>query len=139
MLDWQRTEVSDMEADAPGGPATHPPEGPTTFVAVESLAQLEPLFTSTKPVALFLDDPWCPVGRRAKRELADLGITLPTIDVSRHRELTAEVERRTGVRHESPQVLVLQGGEPVWDASHGRISAGRLLGVLALLSAHPQA
>lgn len=112
--------------------------GPTEFVAVDSLGALDALFAADGPVALFLDDPWCPVGRRAKRELSALGTALPTIDVSRHRDLTAEVERRTGVRHESPQLIVLQEGRPAWHASHGRISADRLRGVLAALCAAQQ-
>jgi bacillithiol system protein YtxJ len=121
-----------MTAETPAG------AGPTEFVRVDSMAALEPLFAAEGPVALFLDDPWCPVGRRAKRELAELGMALPTIDVSRHRDLTAEVERRTGVQHESPQLIVLQKGQPAWDASHGRISAERLRGVLSALSAAQQ-
>ena len=44
------------------------------------------------------------------------------IDVRRFHGLGREVARRTGVRHESPQVIVLRDGEAVWDAHHGAIA-----------------
>jgi bacillithiol system protein YtxJ len=43
--------------------------------------------------------------------------------VQRAREVSREVEARTGVRHESPQALILRGGEAVWSASHWRVTA----------------
>jgi bacillithiol system protein YtxJ len=32
----------------------------------------------------------------------------------------------TGVRHESPQLLILQDGDAVFDASHHRVKADRV-------------
>ena len=43
--------------------------------------------------------------------------------VQRARELSQEIARRTGVRHESPQALVVRNGEVVWNASHYDITA----------------
>jgi bacillithiol system protein YtxJ len=37
--------------------------------------------------------------------------------------LAAELARRTGVRHESPQVLLLRGGRAAWSASHAAVTA----------------
>jgi bacillithiol system protein YtxJ len=42
------------------------------------------------------------------------------------REVSSELARRTGVRHESPQALLLRDGEAIWHASHWRIRADRL-------------
>jgi bacillithiol system protein YtxJ len=44
------------------------------------------------------------------------------IDVRRFHRLGREVAKRTGVRHESPQVIVLRDGEAVSDAHHGLIT-----------------
>lgn len=43
------------------------------------------------------------------------------IDVRRFHSLGREVARRIGVRHESPQIIVLRDGQTVWAADHGRI------------------
>lgn len=48
------------------------------------------------------------------------------VEIQRAREVSAEVARRTGVRHQSPQVLLVSNGEVVWDASHWRITAEEL-------------
>jgi bacillithiol system protein YtxJ len=45
------------------------------------------------------------------------------VNVSRQHDLSEAIEARTGVRHESPQALVLQGGKSVWEASHFSITA----------------
>jgi bacillithiol system protein YtxJ len=48
------------------------------------------------------------------------------IEVQTARELSDELARRTGVLHESPQVILLRDGEAVWHASHWRIEAESL-------------
>ena len=55
------------------------------------------------------------------------------VDVERFHRLGQAVAARTGVRHESPQVLVLRGGVAVWAADHGGITAEA---VAAALGAH---
>ena len=37
-----------------------------------------------------------------------------------------EAATRLGVRHETPQAIVLRDGKPVWKASHFRITADAL-------------
>jgi bacillithiol system protein YtxJ len=34
-----------------------------------------------------------------------------------------EIEARTGVEHETPQVFIIREGKVMWTASHGRIKA----------------
>ncbi len=55
------------------------------------------------------------------------------VDVRRHHALGQAVARRTGVRHESPQILVLVDGQVAWHASHGRITAVAVAEALAAL------
>ncbi|MND04785.1 hypothetical protein D3C83_252140 [compost metagenome] len=33
------------------------------------------------------------------------------------------VAEKLGIQHESPQIILLQGGKPVWNASHHNIRA----------------
>jgi bacillithiol system protein YtxJ len=44
------------------------------------------------------------------------------IEVQAARDVSDELARRTGVRHQTPQVILLRGGKAVWDASHWDIS-----------------
>jgi bacillithiol system protein YtxJ len=87
------------------------------------------------PVLLFLHDPYCPISRRAWGEMQRLAEGPLTnaylVNVSRQHDLSDAIEARTGVRHESPQALVLRGGKSVWDASHFSITAEEVGAALA--------
>ncbi len=75
------------------------------------------------PVLLFKHDPYCSISFVAYRELDRLGGEIPTIDVAKSKALSMAIARQTGVRHESPQVIVLRDGEAAWSASHFAITA----------------
>ncbi len=96
----------------------------TRFVPVAKVTALEGLFarSSDAPVVLFLHDGGCPISARAYREMVQLGGEVPLIDVRRSKTLSRAIEDRTGVRHESPQVIVLRDGRAVWSASHATIT-----------------
>jgi len=95
-------------------------ENATQFVPVPDPGALDEWWalSEERPVALFLHDPGCPISARAYRQMARLGGTVPLIDVRRGHQLSRSVEARTGVRHESPQVIVLRHGQAGWSASH---------------------
>lgn len=97
------------------------------FLAVDSEAELEATFarSAERPQWLFLNDPWCPVSRRAYDRLHTMDADFSTVDVARHGALSKHVERRTGIRHESPQLILLREGRPAWHASHWRIDPRR--------------
>src|SRR5437763_3597599 len=98
------------------------------FHPVEDLEALEQAFRASieRRVVLFLDDPYCPVSHRAHGEVAAVPASVERIDVASERGLSREIERRTGVRHESPQVIVLRDGRAAWSASHGRITTAAI-------------
>ena len=48
------------------------------------------------------------------------------ITVQTHRELSTAVAKRLGVRHETPQALLIREGRVVWSASHFRVTGGAL-------------
>lgn len=102
----------------------------TTFHPVEDAGGLDALVATSQEqaVVLFLHDPWCPISARAYREMERVGGDVALVDVSRARRLNREIEARTGVRHESPQVLVLCGGRVAWHASHHRVTAAAVAG-----------
>ena len=94
----------------------------TGFVPVPDLAALDDLLPRAG-VVLFLHAPRCRISRRAYDRLARLGGEVALVDVSRDHDVKRAIAARTGVRHASPQVIVLRGGRPLWSASHRAITA----------------
>ncbi|GAC1431316.1 MAG: hypothetical protein NVSMB65_04830 [Chloroflexota bacterium] len=120
--------VQSRIAEGVGGAQPSTPTGPTTFVPVETVAALDPLFApSTGPVVLFLHDPFCPISAGAYRQMTRLGSEVALVNVQRARDISHSIEQSTGVRHESPQVIILKHGRAVWSASHGAITAPAVL------------
>ncbi len=62
--------------------------------------------------------------RRYAAEPDSIPVTL--VDVIRQRAMSDAIEEATGVRHESPQVLVVRDGRVSWQASHRRITLAEL-------------
>lgn len=54
------------------------------------------------------------------------------LDLLRHRDVSNAIADRYGVRHASPQVLVVRGGRCLWSASHLAITYPRCLEALRL-------
>lgn len=59
------------------------------------------------------------------------GLTFELVDVFANRALSQDIEARFGVRHESPQVLIIEDGEVVWHASHRGVAPERVRDALA--------
>jgi bacillithiol system protein YtxJ len=85
-----------------------------------------------EPVWVFKHSLTCPTSATALEEFRTFAATgggeagYALIEVQTARELSNELARRTGVRHESPQAMLLRDGEAVWHASHWRIRADTL-------------
>jgi bacillithiol system protein YtxJ len=71
------------------------------------------------------------VSRDADFEIAALGVAVPTIDVSQFHDLGSLVQEQTGIRHESPQAIVVKDGRPAWHASHYNITREAVAEALA--------
>jgi bacillithiol system protein YtxJ len=74
-----------------------------------------------RPVVIFKHSTTCPISSSAYREMRDFDDEVALVEVQNARELSREIAERTGVRHESPQVIILRHGKPVWNASHWKI------------------
>jgi monothiol bacilliredoxin len=102
---------------------------------VTARADLDALFE--RPVALlYKHSMTCPISRAAHQEVdtllaehADLPIYM--IDVNRSRDLSNQIAERTGIRHESPQAIVLRDGKPTWHAAHYSITRDALEAALS--------
>ena len=90
-----------------------------------------------QPVWVFKHSLTCPVSATALAEYRALVVDdggeagHALIEVQTARDLSSELARRTGVRHESPQALLLRDGQVVWHDSHWRIKADSLRRALA--------
>lgn len=94
------------------------------FIPVADTGILEQLFAASydAPVVLFQHDPFCGTSAAAHRQVATLAAPVHLVDVAHQQNLSRRIALRTGVRHESPQVLVLHDGAAVWSASHRAIT-----------------
>ncbi len=97
----------------------------TNFSQVEDAAALEELLARSHegPVLLFKHSNSCPISARAYRQMEGVKAPVSIVVVQKNREVSRAVEQRTGVRHETPQALVIRNGRAVWNASHFDITA----------------
>jgi len=97
----------------------------TNFSPVSDAGALEELITRshTEPVLLFKHSNACPISARAYKQMEGVKTPVSIVVVQQSREVSREVEQRTGIRHETPQALVLRNGQVVWNASHFDITA----------------
>lgn len=50
------------------------------------------------------------------------------LDLLKYREISAQVEKSTGVVHQSPQFIVISNGDVAYHASHSSIDANEAIG-----------
>ena len=98
-------------------------EAATRFVPVADPDALDDWLPRPGLVLLFLHDPGCFISRWTYREVERVGGEAALIDVRAHPGMAGEVERRTGVGHESPQAILLRDGRAAWSASHSAVTA----------------
>ncbi len=90
-----------------------------------------------RPVLLFKHSRTCGVSCEALDQLhshlerGGVDAAYKMITVQSHRVVSDGAARRLGVRHETPQAILLRDGRPVWNASHFRITAAELSRVLS--------
>lgn len=89
--------------------------------------------SAERPLLLFKHSTTCPISARAHSEWERFlnlpeaeRVTLALVRVIEQRPISLAFAQRTGVHHESPQAILVQGGLPVWSASHYGITASAL-------------
>jgi bacillithiol system protein YtxJ len=93
-----------------------------------------------RPVLLFKHSRTCGISCEALDELqahvaehagSASAASYKLITVQSHRGLSDSAAERLGIRHETPQAILLKDGRAVWNASHFRITAAALARVIA--------
>jgi bacillithiol system protein YtxJ len=100
------------------------------FAPLTSPHDLDSVWAASRqaPVILFKHSESCGASHlaRALLRLADVPVPVHEIVVQRHPDLSNAVASALGVRHASPQVIVVAGGRAVWHTSHAGVAALRV-------------
>lgn len=83
-----------------------------------------------RPTLIFKHSTACPISSRSyglyrdyvEGTPADADVLFTEVYVIEHRTVSNAIAGRFGVRHESPQALLISNGESVWHASHWEIT-----------------
>ena len=106
------------------------------LVPVQDVDELDQLLSESagRPVLLFKHSHTCGISAEALDELlahlaheAQDRASYALVTVQTHRDVSNAVSRKLGVRHETPQALVIRAGQVVWAASHFRVTADAML------------
>jgi bacillithiol system protein YtxJ len=91
-----------------------------------------------RPVWIFKHSLTCGTSAGARRRYEQYAAARPDddadftlLEVQTARPLSQAVAAATGVRHHSPQAILLRGGRAVWHSSHGAITADAMQKALA--------
>jgi len=87
--------------------------------------------SKTDPVLIFKHSTQCSISAQAYEEFVDFvegiqGLTCGTVLVIENRDLSNAIASRFGVRHQSPQALLIKDGRVIWHASHWSITTDSL-------------
>jgi len=101
------------------------------LVAIATDTDVDNILGVSQTCVLFKHSPACGASARALGEVQAFGRAHPRIpvwwvDVLSHRDVSNRLAARLGVRHQSPQIIVVAAGIAKWHASHFGISAQRI-------------
>lgn len=107
---------------------------PANFINLDSIDSLDRLFERSfeRPVVLLKHSTTCGISSGVYREVGLVASDVNVVVIQTHRDISNAIATRTGVRHESPQAIVLRDGKPVYHASHYDIEAERIEASLAI-------
>ncbi|WP_411343104.1 bacillithiol system redox-active protein YtxJ [Paenibacillus sp. WLX1005] len=89
--------------------------------------------TAQKPLLVFKHSTRCPISAGAYQQFQSYLNEQPSEDVDysliyvvENRDVSLAAADTLHVKHESPQVILIKDGAPVWDTSHSRITTSAL-------------
>ena len=111
-----------------------------TYQEIHSLNELAAMLQASheQPVLFFKHSNACPISSRAFGEFqkyleteARPDVQHALIIVQTAREASNKLADLTGIQHESPQVIIVRDGKPVWDESHFKLKSETLAAAAA--------
>jgi bacillithiol system protein YtxJ len=97
----------------------------TGFVDLLDVDSLDRFLTQSNgsPAIIFKHSSTCGISARAHAEMSRIQHPVGLVTVQQARGVSNEIEARTGIAHETPQVFIMRDREVLWSASHGQIKA----------------
>ncbi|MGG7663839.1 bacillithiol system redox-active protein YtxJ [Dyadobacter sp. BHUBP1] len=99
------------------------------WITINSEEEVDNIYQSADYSIIYKHSPRCATSLMAYRQLksevnaaADIQIPIYIVDVIQNRKESQAIASSFGVVHESPQILVVKGGQCIYDASHEDIS-----------------
>ncbi len=92
------------------------------MIHINTTDLVEKAVTDSKAI-IFKHSGSCPISFRAHRQVKSFEQDFPEqklyiVDVNRHRTHSLDIAERLDLRHESPQIMLVDRSKVVWDASH---------------------
>jgi bacillithiol system protein YtxJ len=88
---------------------------------IDDLAQID-LKSNTKTQLLFKHSTRCSISVTVHNRIKEIPETIDAdcyyLDLLQHRDISNAIAEKFKVHHESPQVIVIQNGEAIYDESH---------------------
>ena len=103
------------------------------WIPLSSLGQLNEIkdLSHQKTVAIFKHSTRCSISRMVLKQFEneynlENKVALYFLDLLEHRDISNEIAASFGIVHQSPQLIVIQKGVSVYNASHESINANDL-------------
>ena len=95
------------------------------FTEINSTEQLDELFEKSNetPIVLFKHSTTCPISAGVHQEISNADADINIVVVQHARNVSDAIAQKTGVRHESPQAIILKNGKVVYHAAHYDVTA----------------
>ncbi|HLO11053.1 MAG TPA: bacillithiol system redox-active protein YtxJ [Pseudoneobacillus sp.] len=101
---------------------------------LHSIEELHQFVQQTGKQLLFKHSTTCPISAKAHDEfqafMNDSDISAAIVHVIEDRSLSNHIAEEFGIKHESPQIFMLENGEVKWNASHWKITQNSIKGAL---------
>lgn len=96
-----------------------------SYQSIDSINDFDAVLkqSDSETVAVFKHSSTCDLSATAKDEMANVKLPVFELVVQTARPLSNHIEAHFGIRHESPQVILISRGKPIYDASHRAVTA----------------
>jgi len=90
------------------------------FTEFYEIEKLEELFKAShdEPIVFFKHSITCPISKNVFQEIAEVDSKIWLMVVQDARKVSNSFAEKTGIKHESPQTIVIKDGKPIYSASH---------------------
>ena len=96
-----------------------------SYQSIDSINDFDAILkqSDSETVVVFKHSSTCDLSATAKDEMANVKLPVFELVVQTARPLSNHIEAHFGIRHESPQVILISRGESIYDASHRAVTA----------------